>query len=282
ANLVVRRDPVALKRRVPLPDLVPTLERGHLNLGRLRFIEILFFLLGALLVVFIRVLPLEVRVFPRIDAPPVLFLDGRIESGFRLQLRRAALGDVYFETLVEHDPVTFEKLVLKPEVVGGQRRGYPPDDAIFKRVSGTKPGHRHVLLSEVGIDRRFTRDRSAQVLDGACLRGHHAPIRLAYADLFDVQFFVGGAVREDELAEALDAGVALYLYSDALFALSGPVFLEPVGSRHSLDDIRLLRIIGLFLFGRLRFGARRFLPLLRRLRGLGRDETIELKRRRSE
>jgi hypothetical protein len=43
-----------------------------------------------------------------------------------------------------------------------------------------------------------------------------------------------------------------------------------------------MRIIGLFLFGRLRFGAGLLLPLLGGLGGLGRDETIELKRRRSE
>src|SRR5262249_53000107 len=87
---------------------------------------------------------------------------------------------------------------------------------------------------------------------------------------------------EDELAETLDARVALDLDAEALFAQPCPVFLEPVGSRHPLDDIGLLRIIGLFLFGRLSFGGRRVLPLLGRLRGLGRDETIELKRRRSE
>jgi hypothetical protein len=38
----------------------------------------------------------------------------------------------------------------------------------------------------------------------------------------------------------------------------------------------------LFLFGRLRFGAGLLLPLLGRLRGLGLDESIELKRRSGE
>src|SRR5215475_3708340 len=154
-------------------------------------------------------------------------------------------------------------------MIRGQRRGYPPYDAVFERVSGTKPGHRHMLLSGVGVDRRFARDRGGQVLDGGSLRLHHAPVRFADADVFDVQFFVGGAIREDELAETLDAGVALDLDAEALLALPGPVFLEPVGGRHPLDDICLLRIIGLFLFVRMRFGALRLLPLLRRLRGLG-------------
>src|SRR5262249_4489042 len=167
-------------------------------------------------------------------------------------------------------------------MIRGQRRGYPPYDAVFERVSGTKPGHRHMLLSEVGIDRRFARDRGGQGLGGGSLRLPLTTVRFADADMFDVQFFVGGAVREDELAETLDACVALDLDAEALFALPCPVFLEPVGSRHPLDDIRLLRIIRLFLFGRLRFGAGLLLPLLGRLQGLGRDETIELKRRSSE
>src|SRR5215510_7057423 len=159
-------------------------------------------------------------------------------------------------------------------MIRGQRRGYPPDDAVFERVSRTKPGHRHMLLSEVGVDRRFARDRGGQVLDGGSLRLHLATVSFADADVFDVQFFVGGAVGKDELAKTLDAGVALDLDAEALFALTGSVFLEPVGGRYPLDDIGLLRIVGLFLFGRLRFGGRRLLPLLGRLRGLSRDQTI--------
>ena len=192
------------------------------------------------------------------------------------------MRDVYFETLVERYPGAFEKVVLEPEMIRRQRRCYPPDDAVFERVSGTEAGHRHVLQSEVGVDRGFARDRGGQVLDGGSLRLHLAPVRFADADVFNVQFFVGGAVREDELAETLYSGVALDFDAESLFALPGPVFFEPVGGRHPLDDICLLRIIGLFLFARRRFGVRRLLPLLRRLWGLGRDEAIELKRRRNE
>jgi hypothetical protein len=121
-------------------------------------------------------------------------------------------------------------------------------------------------LSEVCIDRRLTRYWSRQILDGARLRGHHTPIRFADVDLFDIQFFVGGAVGEDELAEILDPGVALDFNADALFAQSGPVFLEPVGRLHLLENICLLRIIRLFLLGGLRF-FRGLLRLSRRSLG---------------
>jgi hypothetical protein len=143
-------------------------------------------------------------------------------------------------------------------------------------VPRTKPGHRHVLLPEVGVDRRFARYRSGQVLNGARIGLRHGPIRFADAHLFDIQFFVGGAVGEDQLAERLDSGVALNLDAEGLFALPGSVLLEPVGGRHLLDNIRFLRIIGLFLIGRLRFLRGR------RLLGLRGDGAIELERRRDE
>src|SRR5262245_18716726 len=212
-----------------------------------------------------------------------MFLDDRIKSVPRLQFHaNDVLRNVYFETLVERYPGAFEKVVLEPEMIGDERRGYPPDEAVFERVSGAKHGYRHVLLSAVGEDRRLARDGGGQVLDGGSLRLPLAPVRFADADMFDVQFFVGGVVRKDELAETLDAGVALNLDAEALFAPPGPVFLEPVGDRHFLDDTGLLRIIGLFLFGRLRSGSRRVLPLPGRLRGLGSDETVEMKRRGNE
>ncbi len=164
ANLVVGNDAIALETRVPLTDFIPALEGRHLHLGRLRILQLLPALSPRLFVVVFFFLAFQDRVFPVVDASPVLLFDRWIKTLLGFQLCRTFARNVYLELFVEHNHVLSNEVVIQPEMIRRQRRMQFPNDVILESVSWTQAGHGYMLLPQIGVHRCFARDGRRQVL----------------------------------------------------------------------------------------------------------------------
>ena len=103
---------------------------------------------------------------------------------------------------------------------------------------------------EIGVDRRFARDRRGQILDVASGGVHDSSIRFAHAHVIHVELFIRRSCNRRTSWPKRSTPASLWIFARRVsFALSGAVALEAIGRLQLFDDDRFLRIVG-FLFGR--------------------------------
>src|ERR1700722_7637607 len=212
------------------------------------------FVFGCMLLLFVLVaagrlvviVPLEGGRGPGVGAGAGLFADLRIHAVFVFQLHFTIGGDVDIDGLFEND-VGLVELVLGPELSGGGGGVDHRAHVVFENVAGAKSGNRDVLLAEVGVDRSFVLDGSAEILHGIIAGFDHGAVGLKHAHVGNLDSLVGRVVAHLQLSPLLYSRLALHADAGDEFFAARAVGLEAVVGVEFFDDERLLRVVVAFV-----------------------------------
>ncbi len=244
-----RRDARLLQLPVPLCNFSPAAKAAELHIGHRCIVR------GLSCVLIARLGTHQVRRFPAIRAisARVAYCRLRLRA---LDLDRTSGGHLNRQLLAQHDS-RFQKVIVKPELPGNERRAQPVGVLVLQRVAHCESPHRQLFFLQVAVKRRRHRDLRWHVLHAVLRRGHHRAVRLGHLDVRKLHVGVRGGIRNAQKTKGLQPGGGLHAHPHRAVNHVRSVVIEAHVAGNSLYDERFCRIISR-------------LPWLRCLRGKGR------------